>query len=257
MSNVLLEKSDGIAILRINRPDKLNALNLEALADLAEAIDEVKEDDAVRVLILTGVGDKAFIAGMDIAEFEGVTPLEQREIMRVTRVYNALDRLPKPVIAMINGYCLGGGCEIAISCDIRIASEKAKMGQPEVNIGIIPGGGATQRLPRLIGEGQALRLILSGEIIEASEAKEIGLVDEVFPHDRLEEKTLELAAKIAEKSPAVLRLAKEAVKNWSRMGLDEGLRHEANLFAEVFGTEDRVEGVAAFLAKRKPEWKGR
>lgn len=257
MSNILLEMKDRIATIRINRPDKLNALSLKALSDLAATLDKLRTDDDVRVLILTGAGDKAFIAGMDIADFEGVTPLEQRDVMQATRVYNTLDRFPKPVIAMINGYCLGGGCEIAISCDIRIASDRARFGQPEVNIGIIPGGGATQRLPRLVGEGQALKLILTGELIDAQEAKAIGLVDALVPHGELEERTLELAGKIADKSPVVLRLAKESVKNASRMCLDEGLRHEADLFALVFGTEDREEGVAAFMEKRKPQWKGR
>jgi enoyl-CoA hydratase len=172
-------------------------------------------------------------------------------------LFNAIDTFPKPVIAMINGYCLGGGCELALACDIRVASETASFGQPEINLGIIPGGGGTQRLTRLVGEGKAMELILSGEIINAQEAFRIGLVNQVVPADQLETKTMEIARRIAEKSPIALRLAKEAVKLASRSNLDEGLRREVDLFALCFSSEDKDEGVKAFLEKRKPEFKGK
>ena len=181
----------------------------------------------------------------------------QREVMMARSLFTEIDTFPKPVIAMINGYCLGGGCELALACDIRIASEKASFGQPEINLGIIPGGGGTQRLTRLVGEGKAMELILSGEIIDAKTAYAIGLVNHVVPPDQLEAKTLEIANRIAEKGPIALRLAKEAVKLASRSNLDEGLKREVDLFALCFATEDKNEGVKAFLEKRKPEFKGR
>jgi enoyl-CoA hydratase len=172
-------------------------------------------------------------------------------------LFNAIDTFPKPIIAMVNGYCLGGGCEVALACDLRIASDKASFGQPEINLGIIPGGGGTQRLTRLVGEGKAMEMILSGEIINAETALTIGLANHVVAADQLEAKTMEIANRIAEKSPVALRLAKEAVKLASRSNLDEGLRREVDLFALVFSSEDKDEGVKAFLEKRKPEFKGR
>jgi len=172
-------------------------------------------------------------------------------------LFNAIDTFPKPVIAMVNGYCLGGGCEVALACDIRIASEKASFGQPEINLGIIPGGGGTQRLPRLVGEGKAMELILTGEIIDAQTAFQLGLVNHVVPADQLETKTMEIANRMAEKSPIALRLAKEAVRLASRSNIDEGLRREVDLFALCFSSEDKDEGVRAFLEKRKPVFKGR
>jgi enoyl-CoA hydratase len=172
-------------------------------------------------------------------------------------LFNAIDMCPKPIIAMVNGYCLGGGCEVALACDLRIASDKASFGQPEINLGIIPGGGGTQRLTRLVGEGKAMEMILSGEIINAETAFTIGLVNHVVGAAELETRTMEIANRIAEKSPVALRLAKEAVKLASRSNLDEGLRREVDLFALVFSSEDKDEGVKAFLEKRKPEFKGR
>src|SRR5438128_8554929 len=172
-------------------------------------------------------------------------------------LFNAIDGFPKPIIAMVNGYCLGGGCEVALACDLRIAGDKASFGQPEINLGIIPGGGGTQRLTRLVGEGKAMELILSGEIIDAKTAYAIGLVNHVFPADQLLAKTIEIANRIAEKSPVALSLAKEAVKLASRSNLDEGLRREVDLFALCFSSEDKDEGVKAFLEKRKPQFKGR
>jgi len=255
--NILIEKRDRIALITINRPDKLNALNIKTRQELAEAMDELRADDAVRVVVITGAGEKSFVAGADIAEFEGRTALEQRRVMRAKSIFTAAEDFPKPIIAMINGFCLGGGCELALSCDIRVASDRARFGQPEINLGIIPGGGGTQRLTRLIGEGKAMQMILTGEMINADEAYRLGLVNEVYPASELEAKTMELANRIAEKSPVALAMAKAAVKNAARMNLREGLDQEIDLFALCFSSADKEEGVRAFLEKRKPEFKGR
>ena len=211
----------------------------------------------MRVVVFTGAGEKSFIAGADISEFEGRTAHQQRSVMLGQSLFTAFDNFPKPVIAMINGFCLGGGCELALACDLRIASEKARLGQPEINLGIIPGGGGTQRLTRLVGEGKAMEMILTGEMIDAQTAFNIGLVNMVVPHEDLEAKTMALAGRIAEKSPVALRLAKEAVKLAARSSLDEGLRREVDLFALCFASEDKEEGVKAFLEKRKPAFTGR
>jgi enoyl-CoA hydratase len=254
---LLLERRDRVALLTINRPDKLNALNIKTRQEGATALDELREDEQVRVVVVTGAGEKSFIAGADIAEFEGRTALTQRDVMTGRSLFTAIDNFPKPVIAMINGFCLGGGCELAMSCDLRIASERARFGQPEINLGIIPGGGGTQRLTHLVGESKAMELILTGEMIDAQTAQQIGLVNHVVAHEELEAKTMKLAAKIAEKSPIALRMAKEAVKTAARSTLDEGLRREIDLFALCFSSEDKDEGVRAFLEKRKAEFKGR
>jgi enoyl-CoA hydratase len=246
---IVVERRDRVAIITINRPEKRNALNIQTRAEGAAILDELRDDDSIRVVIFTGAGDKAFIAGADIAEFAGRTALQQRAIMLERGLFNAIDTFPKPVIAMVNGYCLGGGCELALACDIRIASDNASFGQPEINLGIIPGGGGTQRLPRLVGEGKAMEMILTGEIINAQEAFRCGLVNQVVPADQLEAKTMEVANRIAEKSPIALRLAKEGVKLASRSNLDEGLRREVDLFALCFSSEDKDEGVKAFLEK--------
>jgi enoyl-CoA hydratase len=254
---LLLERRGRVAVITINRPEKRNALNIKTREEGAALIEELRGDDSVGVVVITGAGDKAFIAGADIAEFAGRTAMMQRDVMVSRSLFNAIDSFPKPVIAMINGYCLGGGCELALACDIRIASENASFGQPEINLGIIPGGGGTQRLTRLVGEGKAMEMILTGEILDARTAHAIGLVNHVVPLDQLEAKTMEIANRIAEKSPIALSLAKEAVKIASRSNLDEGLRREVDLFALCFSTEDKDEGVAAFLEKRKPVWKGK
>lgn len=256
-ATVLCEQEGRVAILTINRPDKMNALSEQVRSEMLAHLDRLADDDGVGVVVLTGAGDKAFIAGADISEFEGRSPFDQRHAMRSPRVFDVMASYPKPVIAMINGYCLGGGCELAMSCDLRVASNKASFGQPEINLGLIPGGSGTQRMPRLVGSGQAMRLILSGDRIPADEAKQIGLADLVFPHEELRAKTLELAARIASKSPLTLKVAKEAIRASERMGVEEGLLYERDLFCLCFASEDKKEGVAAFLEKRPAAWTGR
>ncbi len=254
---VLLTEIDGhVATLTINRPDKLNALNTEVRRAFVSALQDLEANSDVRVVIVTGAGPKAFIAGADIGEFEGRTPMEQFRIMKGFGMVEAADAFPKPIIAAINGFCLGGGCELAMACDIRVASENAKLGQPEINLGILPGAGGTQRLPRLVGLGAAYKLLYTGDMIPASEAWRLGLVDEVHPADKLRERSRALAAAIAEKSPVALQLIKEAVRASVRQPLDEGLRLETTLFGLAFSSEDKKEGVSAFLEKRKATFTG-
>jgi enoyl-CoA hydratase len=254
--NLLIEMRGRVAWVTVNRPDKLNALNLRTREEILSLFKELRDNQNVRVVVITGAGEKAFIAGADISEFAGTTPLEEREIMAKSRAFDAMEDFPKPVIAMINGYALGGGCELAMACDIRVASTKAKFGQPEIKLGIIPGGGGTQRLARLIGEGRALELILTGDMIDAEEALRLGLVNHVVAPEQLEAKVMELANKIAEMSPVALQMAKKSVKNSARLGLVAGLEAEADLFILCFASDDREEGVRAFLEKRKPVFKG-
>jgi enoyl-CoA hydratase len=254
---VLIDREGRVAILTIHRPDKLNALNEEVRVELLAALAEIETDDAVGAVVITGSGEKAFIAGADIGEFAGRSPFDQRFAMRSPRIFDIMASFPKPVIAMINGFCLGGGCELSMSCDMRIASDKARFGQPEINLGLIPGGGGTQRLPRLVGMGQAMRMILSGDMIPAAEAKEIGLVDLVFPADELRAKTLELAQKIASKSPLTLKVAKEALRASEKLAIEDGITYERDIFCLCFSSKDKEEGVAAFLAKRPAAWTGK
>ena len=260
MSNyetITVEKRDKVAFLTINRPDKLNSLSSKVHEEGVVALDDLRRDENVRVVVITGTGEKSFVAGADISEFNDKTPVTQRNTFYEKTLFNSIDVFPKPVIAMINGFCLGGGCELALACDIRVASENARFSQPEINLGIMPGGGGTQRLTRLIGEGRAMEMILTGDMIDAATAHKFGLVNHVHPLAELAEKTLELANKIAEKAPVALQLCKEAVKFASRSNLDEGLRREVDLFAICFSTEDKQEGVSAFLEKRKPDFKGK
>lgn len=256
-ANLILEKHGRVAVITVNRPEKLNALNIATRREILSAFEELRNDQEVRVVVITGAGDKAFIAGADINEFAGRTALQQREIMRSGRAFDVMESFPKPVIAMINGFALGGGCELAMACDIRIASTRAKLGQPEIKLGIIPGGGGTQRLPRLVGEGKAMELILTGDMIGAEDALRLGLVNHVVAPEDLEAKTMELANRIAGMSPVALMAAKQAVKNAARLDLRAGLEAEIDLFSLTFSSEDKEEGVHAFIEKRKPDFKGR
>jgi enoyl-CoA hydratase len=251
--NIIFEKEENIAIITFNRPEAMNALNNKTRAEFAQAIAEVAADDDIKVLILTGNG-KAFVAGSDIKEFNKTTPFMAHNIQRLGEM---VEKLPKPVIAAVNGFCLGGGCEIAMGCDIIIASDKAKFGQTEINIGIIPGGGGTQRLQRLIGVCRAKELIYTGDIIRAEEADRIGLVNRVVPMDELMPAAKEMAKKIAAKSAAALKLAKQAVNYGMQTPLESGLKYEYEMYALALSLEDKAEGVTAFLEKRAPKFVGR
>ncbi len=254
--NVKFEAEGRIASLTINRPEKRNALNQATRDEILHVLDNIQES-AARVLILTGEGEKAFIAGADITEFEGRTALDQRDVMKQRRIFDAIEECPLPVIAMINGFCLGGGMEVALACDIRIASANARLGQPEINLGIIPGGGGTQRLTRLVGEGKSMELILTGDIIDAGIAYDLGLVNHVVPQEELHDFTFGLASRMADKSPVALGLAKESIKNAGRMGVREAMERETDLFCLAFTSDDKREGVSAFIDKRKADFKGR
>lgn len=254
---VLVETNGGVRVLTINRPAKRNALNARVREELSAAVEEADADPDVRVLVLTGAGDQAFVAGADVTEFADRTPIEQRRAMASPTVFDTVWQASLPTIAMINGWCLGGGCELALACDVRVGADTATLGQPEVRLGIIPGGGATQRLPRLVGYGKALQLVLSGETIDGVSAYEIGLLDEVVPAAELRARTLEIAGAMADKSPVALALAKRALRAALELPLSAGLEQERDLFALAFASEDKAEGVQAFLEKRKPEWRGR
>lgn len=256
-SVVLTEIGRGIATITINRPEKLNALNAAVRSQFVATLARLEENADVRVAIVTGAGEKSFVAGSDISEFAGRTAVDQFRVMRKYAVYSAAEAFAKPLIAAVNGFCLGGGCELALACDIRLASERARFGQPEVNLGILPGGGGTQRLARLVGLGQTYKMVFTGEMIGAVEALRIGLVEEVVPPDRLMDRAHELAAAIAKKSPVALQLIKEAIRASARTSLDEGLRLETTLLGLAFSSADKEEGVRAFLEKREAKFEGR
>ncbi|AJF05935.1 enoyl-CoA hydratase-related protein [Geoalkalibacter subterraneus] len=253
---LLLNISDSIATLTVNRPKVMNALSIDVLKALKKNVIELDADDRVRVIIITGAGEKAFIAGGDISAMRDFGPLQGRDSALLAQgVLNEIERCSKPVIAAVNGYALGGGCELSMACDLRVASENARFGQPEVNIGIIPGWGGSQRLPRLIGKGRALEMILTGEMIDAQEAWRIGLVNKVFPQSELMEQTRALAAKIAKRSLVVTRLSKEVVHHGMELDLARAQELEADLFGLCFSTHDQKEGMGAFLEKRSPQFK--
>lgn len=253
------DKDRKTAKIAINRPEVRNALNKAARREIRIAIEDVKKDQDVRVLIITGAGDKAFMSGMDITELATASPVEIEEFVSTLgqQLYQDLENMDIPLIAMINGYCLAGGGELAMACDIRIASEKAKFGFPEINVGIFPGGGATLRLPRLIGAGRAKELMYTGKMIDAAEAERVGFVNRVVPHDKLEEAVNEIADAIVSKSPIIIKYLKKAITRGLYTDLAAGLAFEKTQWALCFATEDHNEGIDAFLNKRKPEFKGR
>jgi enoyl-CoA hydratase/carnithine racemase len=256
--NLLFEKKNAIAYVTVNRPKVLNALNMATMEELRRAFHGIKQDPEVRVVILTGGGEKAFIAGADINELARHNPIEGKEYThRGQSVLNLIENCGKPVIACINGFALGGGCEIAMACTMRLAAENAKLGQPEVKLGIIPGYGGTQRLPRLVGKGIAMQLVLAGEPISAQEALRIGLVNEVVAADALIPRAEAIAQKIIANAPLALQWAMEAVNKGMEMTLSEGLFLEATLFGLCCATEDKKEGTTAFLEKRAAQFKGK
>ena len=258
LENVLYEKKDPIAYVTLNRPKVLNALNKKTWADLRTAFEAARDDASVRGVILTGAGDKAFIAGADISELANVSAVEAEESSTFGQeVLNLIENLGKPVIAAINGFALGGGCETAMACTIRVASEHAKFGQPEVKLGLIPGGGGTQRMPRLVGKGRALQIILSGEIISAQEAYRIGLVNEVVPAADVITRAEAILKQIFSNAPIAVKYSLEAVNKGLETSVAEGLSLEASLFGLCAGTEDKREGTQAFLQKRAPQFQGR
>ena len=254
---ILVERDAArrVALLRFNRPKQLNALNGQVMDQLCEALEALDRDDAIRVMVVTG-SERAFAAGADIGEMAGATPIEMLNGNRIAQ-WDRVRRVSKPVIAAVAGWCLGGGCELAMALDLIVAAESARFGQPEINLGVIPGAGGTQRLTRAIGKSTAMEMILTGEPIDAREAQRLGLVSRVVPNELLVEDALSLAAKIATKSPLALRLAKEAVNAAYEMSLTDALAHERRLFYLLFASEDQKEGMAAFLEKREPDFKGR
>jgi enoyl-CoA hydratase len=258
MENLKLEKKNKIAYVTIDRPKVLNALNMVTMQELHQVFTELKEDKEIRVVILTGAGEKAFVAGADINELAKNDPVEAKAYThRGQAVLDLIENLGKPVIACINGFALGGGCEIAMACTMRLASENARLGQPEVKLGLIPGYGGTQRLPRLVGTGLAMQILLTGEMISAQEAHRVGLVNEVVPADKLIARAEEIAARIIANAPLAIQYCMEAVNRGMNMTLQEGLFLEATLFGMCCATEDKKEGTTAFLEKRAANFKGK
>jgi len=256
--NIIYAKEKGIAKITINRPEARNALNTAVRQEVKNALQDIEEDKDIKVAIITGAGDKAFVSGADLRDFKEMNPIaiEEHASSLGQQLYIDMENLRVPVIAMVNGFCLGGGCELAMACDIRIASENARFGQPEINVGIFPGGGGTQRLPRLVGWGRAKELIYTGRIIDAAEAERIGLVDRVVPQDKFEETVNQLAETIASKSPLIISLVKKTINKGMYSNLAAGLGYEKAMFSLCFASEDHTEGITAFLEKRKPEFKG-
>ena len=256
--NLLVEVHEAVAVVTVNRPDKLNALNDRTVEELDAAFAALAADDAVRGVILTGAGEKAFVAGADIGELSAQSPVAgQQRSLRGQKVLERIEGLGKPVVAAINGFALGGGCELALACHVRVASEQARLGTPEVKLGIMCGYGGSQRLPRLVGKGRALEMLLTGEMVDAAEALRIGLVNRVVPKDKLLEEATSLLRKMLGNGPVSLRFTLDAVNAGLEMPIDEALAHEATLFGLICTTEDMKEGTRAFLEKRPPKFQGR
>lgn len=257
MSMIQLEKQGSVAVLRIDRPEAMNSLNAQVLSELNAGLDAVESDPEIKAIIITGEG-KAFVAGADIAFMHGLDEESGYDFGRLgQQVFRRIETMEKPVIAAVNGFALGGGCELAMACDIRIASDRAKFGQPEVGLGIIPGYSGTQRLPRLVGKGKAMELILTGNIITAETAGSIGLVDQVVPQESLMDEALAMARKIAGNGPVAVAYAKKAIQQGTELSdMDEAILLEADYFGKCFSTSDQKEGMAAFLEKRKPQFTG-
>ncbi|HZM00770.1 MAG TPA: enoyl-CoA hydratase-related protein [Planctomycetota bacterium] len=255
--NILRSDREGIAFVTVNRPDKLNALNDATVGELQHCFEALAADTAVRAVILTGAGEKAFVAGADIGELARQTPLQARPLaLRGQKLTNTIESCPKPVVAAVNGYAFGGGCELALACHLRTASATAVIGLPEVTLGIIPGYGGTQRLPRLVGKGRALEMILTAARVDAPTAERIGLVNKVFPPQELLAETEKLVRKILSFGPVAVRFALDAVNHGGEMPLHDGLNYEATFFGLLAATDDVKEGMAAFLEKRPPKFQG-
>lgn len=255
--NLILELRDQIAILTINRPKALNALNGATLEELFHVFTELAKDDSIRVIILTGSGEKAFVAGADISQIKDMTPLQGRRFSLLgQKVMNLIESLPQPVIAAVNGFALGGGTELAMACDIRLAGENAKFGQPEVNLGLLAGFGGTQRLPRLVGRGIASEILFTADTFDAQEAYRIGLVNRVYPLEELMSQALAMAQKIASRAPIAVQFTKSAIFKGQNVDLLSGQAYEAEVFGQTFSTNDQKEGCSAFLEKRKTVFAG-
>ena len=252
-----IDTENGIAVLQLDRPDKLNALSSTVRREVIEALDRLAEDEDVRAVIVTGAGEEAFAAGADVEEFSKRSGAEQRDVMEGRSIFDAVAAFPKPILAAVHGYCLGGGSELALACDLRIADRSARFGQPEVRIGLIPGGGGTQRLANLVGYGQALRICLTGDFVDAEEAYRIGLVEFLVDEGGHVEKAREVAGRMMRWSPVALRLIKQAVRSAAEVPLSRGLELERELFLTAFESEDGQEGISAFVEKRDPDFTGK
>lgn len=251
------ERAPGVASVVLDRPEARNAMNERLRTEVKEVLDAIA-DSEIRVVVLTGSDDSgAFVSGADVTDLRERNLLEQRRLNRRRKVYQYVEELPQPVVARINGHAFGGGLELALACDVRVATQRAKLGFPEIGLGLIPGGGGTQRLPRLVGEGQAKRLILTGAPVDADEAADLGLVDLVATDEGLDETVDDLVGKMAGHSPVALQFAKEAVSASARLPQDEGIAYEGQLFVQLFATDDKDEGIDAFLEDREPDWTGR
>ena len=255
---IVYEKSEGIATITLNRPEALNAFSKEVVSEVLQALEDIRSDESVRVVILTGAGEKAFSAGADIKAMIGMNALKARELSLMgEKLCLALENLEKPVIAALNGYALGGGLEVAMSCDLRIASEDSRMGQTEINIGLIPGWGGTQRLTRLVGRTKAKEMVFTGKMIDAKTAEQLGIVNMVVPADKFREAVRQFALELASKAPVAIKVAKALIDKGAEIGLDSALALEREGFGVVASTEDLQEGVNAFTEKRKPVFKGK